>query len=212
MFANRHEAGRLLAVALEHFRERHPIVLALPRGGVDVGVEVARALQAPLDVLVVRKIGAPGNPEFAIGAVGEGDATVIERRTVEALGIEDVSIDDLVRRARDEVGRRVAAYRGGRALTSVTGRTVIVVDDGLATGATARAAGAVLKHLGAALTVLAVPTGSRQGLAALKDAFDAVVCVEQPDAFMSVGEQYAAFPQVSDDAVIAALAEWRVDG
>lgn len=206
MFLNRREAGKRLALHLREHTGVDPVVLALPRGGVPVADEVARALDCDLDVLVVRKLGAPSNPEFAIGAIGEGGARVIHDDVVTALGLSSHEVDAIASAQQREVERRVALYRGARAMTKVQGRTVIVVDDGLATGATAAAAVAVLRHLNAGQIVLAVPTGSREAVRDLKTMVDNVVCLEQPAQFQAVGQQYEDFGQTTDDEVIEILA------
>lgn len=205
MFTDRRDAGKQLANSLTRFASSTPIVLALPRGGLSIGREVADALNVQLDVLNVRKLGAPHNPEFAIGAVGEGSVVVLDENSISAAGVSDVLRDRLISEAETEIERRVDAYRGGRSLTDVAGRTVIVVDDGLATGATAEAAVRVVRALGAATVILAVPTGSRQALARLTPLCDEVVCLEVPEWFASVGSQYDFFPQVTDDEVVAML-------
>ena len=205
MFVNRTHAGEMLATALQPYANADPIVLALPRGGVAVAEPIARVLGAPLDALIVRKLGAPVNPEFAFGAVGEGGAVVIDQQTVRDLHLDDVTRDRIISDALIEIQRRVDTYRGGRELPQLANRTVIIVDDGLATGSTAAAGIAVIRALGAARIVLAVPTGSPQAVIAMRARCDEVICLEEPDWFGSVGSQYEAFPQVSDDEVIAIL-------
>lgn len=205
MFTDRVEAGERLAVALQAAKQEHPIVLALPRGGVPVAKEVARKLGAPLDVLLVRKLGSPTNPEFAFGAIGEGGVLILDETTIAALNISEPIRERLIKEARTQVDTRVHTLRGGRALSDVCGRTVIIVDDGLATGATAEAAVTVLRHLQPARIIVAVPTGSRQAVNRVRALSDEVVCLEIPDLFDSVGSQYVMFPQVRDDEVIAML-------
>jgi len=205
MFIDRRHAGQELGRALHRYSGTDPIVLALPRGGVPIGREVASALDAELDVLIVRKLGAPNNPEFAIGAVGEGGAVVLDEQTVVSMHMDDATLERIVTEARREIDRRVDAYRRGRSLPSLAGRTVIIVDDGLATGSTAAAAVEVIKSLGAEHIVLAVPTGSHQAVTLLRDRCDEVVCLEEPPWFGSVGAQYESFPQVSDEEVLALL-------
>lgn len=205
MFTDRRQAGRALAATLAPLASTNPLVLALPRGGVPLGREIADALGAELDVLIVRKLGAPANAEFAFGAVGEGNAVVLDQPTINALGISAAQQSAAIEEARTEVRRRVDAYRDGHPLPDLTGRTVIVVDDGLATGATAAAGVEVVRHLGAAHVVLAVPTGSEQAVQRLGRLCDEVVCLEIPAWFGSVGAQYEYFPQVSDAQVIADL-------
>jgi len=205
MFTDRRHAGQELGHALHRYAGTNPIVLALPRGGVPIGREIASALDAELDVLIVRKLGAPNNPEFAIGAVGEGGAVVLDEQTVVSMHMDDATLERIVTETRREIDRRVDAYRRGRSLPSLAGRTVIIVDDGLATGSTAAAAVEVIKSLGAEHIVLAVPTGSHQAVTLLRDRCDEVVCLEEPPWFGSVGAQYESFPQVSDEEVLALL-------
>jgi len=205
MFIDRRHAGQELGRALHRYSGTDPIVLALPRGGVPIGREVASALDAELDVLIVRKLGAPNNPEFAIGAVGEGGAVVLDEQTVVSMHMDDATLERIVTEARREIDRRVDAYRRGRSLPSLAGRTVIIVDDGLATGSSAAAAVEVIKSLGAEHIVLAVPTGSHQAVTLLRDRCDEVICLEEPPWFGSVGAQYESFPQVSDEEVLALL-------
>lgn len=205
MFRDRHEAGRRLAGVLAPLRAEAPVVIALPRGGVPVAGEIATTLDAPLDVLIVRKIGAPSNPEFAMGALGEDGALIIDERTREQVHVTPAELDALVAREQVEIGRRISAYRDGRPMTSVLGRTVILVDDGLATGATASAGVAVLRHLHAGRIIVAVPTGSAQAVQLLSEQADDVVCLEQPEWFGSVGSQYDVFDQTSDTEVVTLL-------
>lgn len=205
MFVDRDHAGDELALALEDFTSDNPIVLALPRGGVPVAARIAQHLGAPLDVVNVRKLGAPSNPEFAFGAVGEGGVVVVDQPTIDALGISDQVRDRLITEAETDITQRIDAFRGGRDLAGVSGRMVIVVDDGLATGATASAAVAVLRHLGAERIVLAVPTASSQAYERLTAMCDAVVCLEIPECFGSVGAHYESFPQVTESQVLHLL-------
>ncbi|MGA1145711.1 MAG: phosphoribosyltransferase [Candidatus Nanopelagicales bacterium] len=207
MFTDRSDAGEHLAQAVTALNVASPVVLALPRGGLPVGRAVARALGADLDVLIVRKIGAPHNPEFAIGAVGEGGVVVLDASSIEQLHIDPVLRDRLITEATAEIDRRVDSYRGGRSIQDLSGRTAVIVDDGLATGATAEAAVNVVRALGSARIVLAVPTGARSAVERLSAVCDDVVCLEQPEWFVSVGSQYADFPQVSDAEVVAILHE-----
>jgi predicted phosphoribosyltransferase/dienelactone hydrolase len=203
-FANRRAAGRELAARLLALHLVDPVVLALPRGGVPVAAEVATLLRAPLDVLVVRKIGHPRQPELAIGALGEGGVMFLDRQAIAQLGVHREALEATVARERAELERRVARYRAGRPPHPVQGRTVILVDDGLATGASAHAAIEVLRRLGAGRTVLAVPVAPADTLAELGAVADDVVCLTAPDDFRAVGLWYEDFGQV-DDAEVARL-------
>lgn len=205
MFTDRAQAGRQLARALQGRGYVDPVVLALPRGGVPLALEVARALNTELDVLIVRKLGAPSNPEFAFGAVGEGGAIVLDEQTMAGLHIDGQTCDRIVAEQSEEIARRIDSYRQGKTLTDLTGRTVIIVDDGLATGSTAAAGVAVARHLGASRIIVAVPTGSIQAVRRLEASCDEVICLETPAWFGSVGAQYESFPQVSDSEVTQAL-------
>ena len=220
-FADRRDAGRRLAAALHRFRSDDPVVLGIPRGGVPVAAEVARELGAPLDVVLVRKIGAPRNPEFAIGAVGEDGTVLVDPDAVRILGIGQDELRALVARALAEVDERARRFRPVHTAVPVTGRTVLLVDDGLATGHTAQAAAAVLRHRGAARVVLAVPVAAAQSLERLRDDFDEIVCVEAPTDLVAVGLWYEDFAPTSDEEVISLLqagaarapaAEVEVDG
>jgi predicted phosphoribosyltransferase len=205
MFSDRRHAGRQLGARLVGHARVDSVVLALPRGGVPVALEVARALEADLDVLVVRKVGAPGNPEFAIGAVGEDGVLVVDDALRRALNVSDADWESLVLAEREEVDRRVTSYRHDHAPVVMTGRPALIVDDGLATGATAAAAVDVARALGASWVLVAVPVGSEGAVARIVAVADDVVCLTTPDPFWSVGENYRDFAQVSDAEVIAGL-------
>jgi predicted phosphoribosyltransferase len=201
VFRDRRDAGRQLGRELLHFSSANPVILGLPRGGVPVADEVAQALGAPLDVVIVRKLGSPVNPEFGFGAVGEGGALVTAEATRREVGVSDAALRRIIGRERAEIDRRIALYRESRPMIDVTGRTVIVVDDGLATGATASAAIAVLRHLGAGRIVLAVPTAATDALELLRGRADEVICLQVPEWFRAVGAQYADFGQTTDREV-----------
>ena len=204
-FEDRRDAGRRLAALLDRTRGRDPVVLALPRGGVPVGFEVARALGAPLDVLVVRKLGVPGHEELAMGAVAAGGARVLNDEVLLLAGVRDEVLAEVTEREREELARRERAYRAGRLPAPIVGRDVIVVDDGLATGATMRAAVAALRELGPASITVAVPVGAEEALASLRPLADEVVCAIRPRWFRAVGEWYEDFGQTEDDEVRALL-------
>jgi putative phosphoribosyl transferase len=206
-FADRHDAGRRLAPLLGGLRELDPIVLGIPRGGVPVAAEVARALRAPLDVIVVRKIGAPMNPEYGIGALAEGGVQVVSDRAVRELAIEPHELRALVARAEGELARRLARYRGDRAPLAVDGRTAILVDDGLATGHTARAAARSLRGRGAIRAILAVPVAAPRSARELREDVDDIVCVEMPRDLWAIGFWYDDFRPTTDEEVAAALNE-----
>ncbi|MGH2855424.1 MAG: phosphoribosyltransferase [Solirubrobacteraceae bacterium] len=215
-FADRRDAGRRLAHLLEFLRPEHPAVFGIPRGGVPVAAEVASALGAPLDVVVVRKIGAPMNPEFGIGAVAEEGVGVVGEEVVRALGIGPDEFQRRISRAEEELAERLARYRGpagprpgppARPPLSVEGRTAIVVDDGLATGHTAQAAARSLRERGAARVILAVPVAAPSSVAALGEEVDEVVCVELPPNLWAIGLWYEDFAPTSDGEVTALLDE-----
>ena len=201
-FRNRTDAGRQLAEKLATYADRPDVlVLALPRGGVPVGSEVARALGAPLDAFLVRKLGVPGYEELAMGAVATGGVRVLNDEIVRGLGIVEHVIDVAVAREMEELARREQLYRGGSPPPNVAGRTVILVDDGLATGATMRAAVAALRRQHPARIVVAVPTASPDTREALKAEADDVVCATTPEPFFAVGHWYEDFSQTTDDEV-----------
>jgi putative phosphoribosyl transferase len=206
-FRDRLEAGRLLADKLTAYAGRPDVlVLALPRGGVPVGYEVARALQAPLDVFLVRKLGVPGHEELAMGAVATGGVRVLNEDIVNALRIPDYAIDAVTAREQEELARRERAYRGDRPAPDARGRTVILVDDGLATGATMQAAIAALRRQQPARIVVAVPTASPETCDALRAMVDEVVCAITPEPFHAVGRWYEDFSPTTDDEVRELLA------
>jgi predicted phosphoribosyltransferase len=203
-FADRRDAGRRLAGLLGRYRSEQPVILGLPRGGVVVGHEVALALEAPLDVLIVRKLGVPGAEEFALGATAPG-ATLVDRDLVARLGVSPTAIAEIVRRETDEMTRRTGAYRGSRPPLDLTGRTVIVVDDGLATGATAQAAVRSLRQQGPRRIIFAAPVCSPDGAEALRALADEVVCLISPPEMQAVGWWYEDFRPTTDAEVVDCL-------
>ncbi len=204
-FRDRSDAGRQLADAVARYGFDRPVVLALPRGGVPVGAEIADRLRAPLDVLIVRKLGCPGRPEFGIGAIAEGGVRILNERAIARLGITEQQIEAVAAAESAELTRRVRRYRGDRPAAPVRGRTAIVVDDGLATGFTARAALDVVRTQDPDEIVLAVPVGSADTVAELHGPADHVICLLTPSFFMAIGQWYADFRQVSDAEVTALL-------
>ena len=209
MFQDRADAGRRLGIALGHLRQAAPLVLALPRGGVAVGREIAAALRAPLDVVLVRKIGAPNHAELAVGAVVDGDTPelVLNDDIVRAYGVGADYLERAKRRQLAEIERRRRLYLAGRPRTPVAGRTAIVVDDGIATGATVLAALRAVRRQDPARLVLAVPVASPEVLARLGPEADEVVCLIPAPDLMAVGQFYDDFRQVEDDEVVAMLAD-----
>jgi predicted phosphoribosyltransferase len=206
-FADRRAAGAVLAYRLKQFAGRGDVVvLALPRGGVPVGYEVARVLSAPLDVFVVRKLGLPGHPELAMGAIASGDVRVLNEDVLDSYPVSRAAIDAVTRTERLELERRERAYRDGRPLVPVQGRTAILVDDGLATGSTMWAAVVAVRRLQPARVVVAVPVGARETCEALRKVADDVVCALTPEPFQAVGLWYVDFSQTTDDEVRQLLA------
>jgi putative phosphoribosyl transferase len=206
IFRDRRHAGQLLGEHLGHLRGADPVVLALPRGGVPVAAEIAAALGAPLDVLIVRKLGAPTQPELALGAMGEGGVRVLNDDLIRRVGLTPDHLAPVESRERAEIERRSAQYRHGRSVCDVAGRTVVIVDDGLATGATARAAVAVVRARGAGRVVVAVPVGAPDSLRDLAREADEVIALASPSGFSAVGAWYQDFRQVGDDEVERLLA------
>ena len=205
MFVDRSDAGTLLAARLATYSRDAPLILALPRGGVPVAAQVAAAMGADLDVLVVRKLGVPGNPEFAMGAIGEDGVRIVDGSLVRQLHVTDEQIEQIAHDESHEVSRRVQRYRGARERLVVSQRNVIIVDDGLATGSTAAAGVAVVRHLGAKHVTVAVPVGSVQAVEWLRTLADDVVCLETPEPFFAVSQHFESFPQTSDEEVISLL-------
>jgi putative phosphoribosyl transferase len=205
VFADRDDAGRRLAARLGHLRGEPAVVLGLPRGGVPVAFHVARALGVPLDVIVVRKLGVPWQPELAMGAVGEGGVRVINRQVVRMAGVPEKVLAAVAERERTAVEARAARYRARWPRQPLYRRTAVVVDDGIATGASARAACQVARAHGAARVVLAVPVAPRGWQAGIGGDADELVCVETPAVFSAIGQYYASFSQVPDDEVLACL-------
>lgn len=214
VFQNRAEAGRRLGQALHRYAGRtDTLVLALPRGGVPVGFAVARAIGAPLDLMLVRKLGVPGQEELAMGAIASGGVQVLNTELVASLGLDAEVIAASAAREQRELARRELAYRGERPPPAIAGRCVILVDDGLATGATMRAAVAALRRQHPARIVVAVPVAPPDTVARLRAEADEVICLETPAAFFAIGPWYREFPQLTDNEVRELLAEaWRDSG
>lgn len=212
IFDDRQEAGRALADKLRRLELHDPMVLALPRGGVPVGLEVALALAAPLDIMVVRKLGAPWQPELAIGAIASGGVRVLNDALLAMMpALNEADIDRLADEERAELERRELAYRGDRPWPELAGRDVVLVDDGMATGATMRAAVEAVRCQGPSRIVVAVPAGARDAVAEVTRLADEVLCLESPADFFAVGQFYRVFGQTSDAEVRACLDEAAAD-
>ncbi|WP_307806932.1 phosphoribosyltransferase family protein [Naasia sp. SYSU D00057] len=209
MFRNRQHAGEQLGERIRTLGIRDAVVLGLPRGGVPVAAEVARALAAPLDVILVRKLGSPSNPEYAMGAIGEEGVRVVHPQILEALHVSAEQLAAIERAERVELERRAARYRGGMRPLDLRGRAAVIVDDGIATGSTAEAACEVAASRGAEEIVLATPVAPADWMETLGEHADDFVALETPEAFFAVGQAYAVFDQTSDDEVLAALATRR---
>lgn len=207
IFKDRRHAGRELGERLKRLTDGNLIVIGLPRGGVEVGFEVARTLRAPLDVIVARKLGAPNQPELGIGAIAPGGIMLLDERTVRQLGLSEEDIDRLAEKERAEMHRRLNEYRGGDDPPDLPGKTAVIVDDGLATGVTALAAVRAARAANAERILLAVPVCARETAAQMEKEVDALLCLEQPDPFIAVGVWYEHFGQTSDAQVIELLEE-----
>lgn len=211
LFLDRHDAGRRLAHALLHYKEApDTVILALPRGGVVVGYEISRELHLPLEVLVTRKLGAPGNPELAMGALSETGYRHLNPEVLLSFGVSSGQLEEEVQCQQQEIDRRVERYRHGRPLPLMTGRSVILVDDGVATGATFYASVAALRTLHLQRLVAAIPVASSQVRSDLLSKVDEVVILETPASFMAIGQFYLDFSQVADEEVIACLEKARI--
>jgi predicted phosphoribosyltransferase len=211
-FLDRAEAGRKLARALASYKDQSPVVLALPRGGLPVGAEIAAALKAPLDIVLVRKVGVPYQPELAMGAVVDGGEPITVRNedVISAAGVSEREFKAACSRELVEIERRRRLFLGDRRRAEIAGHTAIVTDDGVATGATARAALRAIRKRGPKTLVLAVPVAASDTIAELRSEVDALVCLEAPHRFGAVGSFYADFRQVEDEEVNAILARFPV--
>jgi putative phosphoribosyl transferase len=208
-FEDRRDAGRQLAEKLSRFKDEQTVVFALPRGGVPVGYEISRALEAPLDVFISRKLGAPGQPEFGIGAVAVGGVRILNQDVVRRLGIPDDYVEQITAQEIAEVGRRLRYFRGERPEPEVGGRTAILVDDGLATGVTARAAVQALRMRKPRSLILAAPVCAAQTAALFKTVVDELICLESPSDLGAIGFWYRNFEQTSDEEVVELLERAR---
>jgi putative phosphoribosyl transferase len=209
LFVNRVDAGKRLASALKDFSGKHGIVLAIPRGGVVVGFEIANALDLPLDIIIPRKIGAPNNPELAIGAVAEDGTAILDNNLIKYLGVSREFIKAESERQKQEIERRLKLYRQNTSYPDLKGLDVIVVDDGIATGSTMKAALASVKNRGAASVTVAVPVGPPSTIEELNAIADRAVCLYTPEFFQAIGEFYHDFSQTSDEEVIGLLRECK---
>jgi putative phosphoribosyl transferase len=210
IYEDRRDAGRALVPEIQRCELHEPLVLGLPRGGIPVAYEIAVAIDAPLDVLVVRKLGAPFQPELALGAIASGQVRVLNEQLLEQIpGIDDAVIEKIVARETEELERRENLYRGDRPYPELRDREVVVVDDGMATGATMRAAAEAVQSKAPAKVLIAVPTASTQAVQLVADTVDQVICLDMPSPFFAVGNYYRHFGQTTDDEVRSLLqAAW----
>lgn len=208
-FSDRVDAGKRLASALKNFAGKKGIVLAIPRGGVVVGFEIARALRLPLDVIIPHKLGAPGNPELAIGAVAEDGTMILDDNLIAYIGVSGDYIRAEAEQQKGEIQRRLKLYRQDAPYPNLKGLDVIVVDDGIATGSTMKAALASVRNRGAATVIVAVPVGPPSTITELKKQADRVVCLHTPEYFQAIGQFYTDFSQTTDEEVIQLLKENR---
>jgi putative phosphoribosyl transferase len=206
-FADREDAGRRLAEGLEPYGDEHPLILGIPRGGVPVAAEVARRLNADLDIVAARKLGAPGRPELAIGATTANGGLVLDEETIAMFGATPAYLESVIAKERAEAQRRESSLRGGLPKIPVAGRTVIVIDDGLATGSTVHAAVRSVQKEHPARLIVAVPVGSRSACEMLRREVDRVVCLQQPEPFIAVGLYYGRFAATEDEEVQRLLKE-----
>ncbi len=204
MFRDREDAGQQLAEKLKKYQKERPLILALPRGGVPIGHKVAQQLNAPLDVFVVRKIGLPENPEFGVGAVAP-DVLILDEASLHLLGVARSDMEGTIARETQELNRRLQLYRGGKDFPNIADKTVILVDDGIATGVTVRAALQAIQRFQPRKLILAVPVSSPKALEMLKEYVDELICLEIPSYFYAVGAFYLNFSQVSDEEVLILL-------
>jgi len=212
LFEDRVDAGKRLAAELERYRGKDVLVLGIPRGGVVVAYQVASALDADLDVIIPRKIGAPGQPELAIGAIAShNDVVFLDPQTISYLGVSDSYIREEIARQKEEIARRERMYRGDRPFPKIEGRTVILVDDGIATGATTIAAARSIKHHNPSRLVLAVPVAPYEAIYRLRPEVDDLVVLETPEPFFAVGSWYNRFDQTTDEEVIELLTKRQTD-
>jgi putative phosphoribosyl transferase len=205
IFADRRDAGERLAQALTHLRDEDVVVLGIPRGGVEVGAVVAEALEAPLDVVIPRKVGAPGNPELGLGAVAE-DVEVLDHHLIRILNVSEEYLRQEIAAQREEIARRSSAYRRGRPPVDLSGKVAVIVDDGVATGGTAIAALRWARAKGAGRVVLAVPVAPAEATRRMEGEADEIVVLASPEPFYAVGQWYRSFPQIPDERVIELLA------
>jgi predicted phosphoribosyltransferase len=201
IFKDRQQAGEKLAAALTKYRAKKPLILGIPRGGIIVAYEIAKALNAPLDIIVARKLASPSQPEYAIGAIAPGGIKILNSEAVQYFGLDKHDLDEIITQEKQELERRMQIYRAGKKALNVKNKTVIIVDDGLATGLTAKAAVRSVKALGAREVILAVPVAAADTAADICQEVDELICLSTPSYFGAVGQFYKNFPQTTDEEV-----------